>query len=47
MGALTSWNPLDLSRPVMGELYLFQVDFDSSLLGKVFPLKTRCDPEGG
>jgi len=25
LGALTSWNPLGLSRPVMGLLYLLQV----------------------
>jgi hypothetical protein len=23
LGALTSWNPVDLFRPVMGQLYLF------------------------
>jgi hypothetical protein len=27
LGALTSWNPLGLSRPVMGLLYLFTISF--------------------
>jgi hypothetical protein len=29
LGALNSWNPLDLSRPVMGLLYLYLISLDT------------------
>jgi hypothetical protein len=36
LGALTSWNPQDLSWPVMGMLYLFITLFVTCILSKRF-----------
>jgi len=36
LGASTSWNPQDLSRPVMGLLYLYLVMSNMTAHGKAF-----------
>jgi hypothetical protein len=38
LGALTSWNPVGLFRPVMGQLYFFFPSFKSSK-----PVRKECN----
>ena len=50
LGASTDWNPLGLSRPVMGLLYLIKVldkcvDIDSDVYGNLITYNSRNKTE--
>ena len=46
LGALTSWNPLGLSRPVTGLLYFYFTFLLSCLCVFLFSILSRCELNG-